>query len=85
MVHLNLTDEQAELVARAREPIEICDAHGRLLGVFTPKAGAPRQQPQSKPETAYDLANQLGILGSVPDAPPDLSTNPRYLEGLGRD
>ena len=32
---------------------------------------------------ARQLAEQLGILGSAPGLPADLSTNPRYLEGFG--
>lgn len=32
--------------------------------------------------SAYELAEEAGIIGSV-DAPPDLSTNRRYFEGFG--
>ena len=31
-----------------------------------------------------DLAEQSGFVGSAPDAPGDLSTNPKYMEGFGR-
>jgi hypothetical protein len=33
----------------------------------------------------HDLAERLGILGCIKDAPADLSTNPEYMEGFGRD
>jgi len=36
-------------------------------------------------ESCYDIAMRLGIIGCVKGGPPDLSTNPKYLEGLGRD
>ncbi len=36
-----------------------------------------------KPMNAYQLAEKLGILGSVKDLPSDLSTNPAYMEGFG--
>ena len=36
-------------------------------------------------ESCYDLAKRLGILGVFKDGPPDLSTNPEYMEGFGRD
>ena len=37
------------------------------------------------PETCYDVAMRLGIIGSAKGLPPDLSTNPKYMEGFGRD
>ena len=36
-----------------------------------------------KPVTCYDLALRAGLIGSAPNAPPDLSTNPKYMEGFG--
>jgi hypothetical protein len=41
-----------------------------------------RQAPQ---ENCLQLAERLGILGSIKGLPPDLSTNPDYMEGFGRD
>lgn len=35
--------------------------------------------------SAYDVAQQLGIIGCIKDGPPDLATNPKYMEGFGRD
>lgn len=34
--------------------------------------------------SAYDLAEEAGIIGSARNAPRDLSTNPRYLKGFGK-
>ncbi len=36
-----------------------------------------------KPVTCYDLALRAGFIGSAKNAPPDLSTNPKYMEGFG--
>jgi hypothetical protein len=36
-------------------------------------------------ESAYDLAKRLGILGPAKGLPADLSTNPKHMEGFGRD
>lgn len=33
--------------------------------------------------SCYDLARKAKVIGCVKDAPPDLSTNPRYFEGFG--
>ena len=35
-------------------------------------------------ESAYDLAKRLGLVGCVKNAPSDLSTNPKYMEGFGK-
>jgi hypothetical protein len=40
---------------------------------------------QVSPENCLQLAERLGILGSIKGLPPDLTTNPDYMEGFGRD
>lgn len=35
--------------------------------------------------SAYDLAKQMGIIGMIKDAPSDLATNPKHMEGFGSD
>lgn len=42
-------------------------------------------QIESPQETGLDMAKRLGILGCIKDAPADLSTNPKYLEGFGKN
>ncbi|MBZ5682298.1 MAG: ribbon-helix-helix domain-containing protein [Acidobacteriia bacterium] len=34
--------------------------------------------------SAYELAEQAGIIGCAPGLPKDLSTNPRYFAGFGK-
>ncbi len=39
-------------------------------------------------ETAFDVLNRAGLIGCLegaPRSPTDLSTNPRHMEGFGRD
>ncbi len=39
-------------------------------------------------ETAYDIARRAGLIGCLkgtPRSPTDLSTNPKHMEGFGRD
>ena len=36
-------------------------------------------------ESAYELATRSGSLGSARGLPADLSTNPKHMEGFGRD
>lgn len=33
--------------------------------------------------TAYDVAQQMGIIGMSSDGPSDLATNPAHMEGFG--
>jgi metal-responsive CopG/Arc/MetJ family transcriptional regulator len=35
--------------------------------------------------SCYDIAKKMGIIGAISGGPPDLSTNPKYMEGFGRD
>jgi hypothetical protein len=37
------------------------------------------------PRTLYDALNARGLIGFMTDAPSDLSTNPIYMEGFGKD
>lgn len=37
----------------------------------------------AKTQTCYELASKLGLIGMLKDAPADLSTNPKYMEGFG--
>jgi uncharacterized protein YmfQ (DUF2313 family) len=47
MTVLTLTEEQARVVLASREPVQVCDAAGRILGSFTP---------QTPPVTAEEIA-----------------------------
>ena len=35
--------------------------------------------------SAYELAKEAGIIGSIKNAPSDLSTNRRYFKGFGKN
>ncbi len=39
---------------------------------------------KTSPESAYDAAVRLGIIGCISNAPRDLSTNKKYMEGFGK-
>lgn len=36
-------------------------------------------------QTCYDVARAAGLIGCVKGGPTDVSTNPKYMEGFGRD
>jgi hypothetical protein len=37
------------------------------------------------PRSAYEAAKELGLIGCLRGLPKDLSTNPRYMRGFGKD
>lgn len=43
------------------------------------------QQGEVRTESAYALAERLGMIGMSGDGPTDLATNPTHLEGFGSD
>jgi len=34
--------------------------------------------------TLYEAMEKAGLIGCIKDAPPDLSSNPKYMEGFGK-
>ena len=42
-------------------------------------------QQQLGEKSAYDLFKEAGLIGDAKGLPSDLSTNPKYMEGFGRD
>jgi Arc/MetJ-type ribon-helix-helix transcriptional regulator len=82
----------------AREDDVIRDALIRLRqlmpkGAPTPGKSAKRatsaaQATADAEETAFDVASRAGLIGciqSAPRSPTDLSTNPKHMEGFGRE
>ena len=81
----------------AREDDVINDALNRLKqtlpGAPTPGKSAKGARPATPAtsdteETAYDVASRAGLIGCLqgaPRSPTDLSTNPKHMEGFGRD
>lgn len=45
--------------------------------------GAADRQFASEEITAYERARKAGVIGAVQGTAPDLSTNPKYLDGFG--
>jgi hypothetical protein len=80
---ITLTREQKERLAR------IADATGKpwdevlaeALAAYRPGSHTERTNGQ---ESFYEAATRLGLIGCVKSGPPDLSTNPKYMEGFGQ-
>ncbi len=61
----------------------VSDILGTALEEYAKKK--TRRREYDSKLTCYDIAQQAGIIGMVEDAPSDLSYNPQYLDGFGRD
>ena len=79
---IHLTDEQRKLLAKRSE--ETGRPWSELLKEVFAKIPLPRSS-ETKGRTLYDALNDRGIIGSITDAPSDLSTNPKHMEGFGTD
>lgn len=56
-----------------------------LLDRLEARRTALRDLSNGADRSLFDAMNIRGMAGSIKDAPPDWSTNPKYLEGLGQD
>jgi hypothetical protein len=69
MVQIVLTDEQAQVVASALQPVRVCDSQGNFLGSITPIwtaediADAKRRLASNEPR--YTTAQVLEYLRSL--------------------
>jgi hypothetical protein len=80
--NITLSQQQKELLAR------LADETGRpwsevLNESLCAYRGHVEQAPEAE-ESFYDAATRLGLIGCVDGGPPDLSTNPKYMEGFGK-
>ena len=49
------------------------------------KRNGETEHPKDGDETLYEALNRQGLIGCVEGLPADLSTNPKHMEGFGRD
>lgn len=57
----------------------------RVLGPTVGELQALTSGLAESEESALQAAERLGLVGCVKNAPADLATNPKYLDGFGRD
>lgn len=55
-----------------------------LLDQLEQRQAAERNGTDST-RTLFEAFNERGLIGSIKDAPSDWSTNPKYMEGFGKD
>jgi len=80
-IQLNLIQQQA--IARVAEemhrPWESILDEG-----LQPVVNALKNTPTDTQESSLDVAKRLGLVGCF-EGPSDLSTNPKYMEGFGKN
>ena len=86
-------------MATSPDEIKLTDQQQRQLAILADLAGKPWAEVLGEAltryqsiqlatenrgdESFYDRAKRLGLIGCVEGGPPDLSTNPKHMEGFG--
>ena len=65
-------------------PLTLQDQEVVALVVETVES-KPSSAAADSDNTLFDVLNEVGWIGSIKDGPPDMSTNPKYMEGFGKD
>jgi hypothetical protein len=78
-IHLSADQQQlvAQLAAQTGKPWT--EVLSEALRAYRPSSANTGDESES----FYDAANRLGLIGCLEGGPPDLSTNPKYMEGFG--
>ena len=83
--HIQLTDEQrkqlSELAEQTGKPWT--QVFSEALRSYHPNSDESTDAAEG--DSAYDSLKHAGLIGCIEGGPPDLSTNPKYMEGFGRD
>jgi predicted DNA-binding antitoxin AbrB/MazE fold protein len=68
-------------VLRPLEPLILQDQ--QLVSVSIEQVASMSQNTSPDGPTLFEVLDEVGLVGCVKGAPPDLSTNPRFMEGFG--
>lgn len=78
--HVTAVFEQGVL-----KPFGPLDLHDRdVVSLSVEKVSVSNAEANDQGPTLYQLLHQAGLIGCIKDAPSDLSTNPKYMEGFGK-
>jgi predicted DNA-binding antitoxin AbrB/MazE fold protein len=76
--HINAIYEHG--VLKPLGPLELSEQEVVSISVESAKSVKPEETEQ----TLYEMLDEAGLIGCIEDAPSDLSTNPKYMEGFGK-
>jgi predicted DNA-binding antitoxin AbrB/MazE fold protein len=78
--HVNAIYEHGVL-----KPLGPLDLHDQqLVSILIETVKDNHKESNYDGSTLYESLDKAGLIGCVKDAPPDLSTNPKYMEGFGK-
>jgi hypothetical protein len=84
---IELSDDQKRRLAALAE--RAGKDYSELVDEWLSRVDLPRingrEDEGSRPRNLYEAFQSVGAIGCVKDAPPDLATNPKYMEGFGRN
>lgn len=63
-------------------PLHLADQ--QLVSLIIEKLPDAQVEDSSQGPTLYEILDEAGLIGCLEDGPPDLSTNPKYMEGFGK-
>jgi predicted DNA-binding antitoxin AbrB/MazE fold protein len=78
--HINAIFEHGVLKPLA--PLDLNDRE--VVSLSIEKLNETQIEPHNPQLTLYESLERAGLIGCVKDAPADLSTNPKYMEGFGK-
>jgi predicted DNA-binding antitoxin AbrB/MazE fold protein len=78
--HVNAIYENGYL--KPLEPVNLQDRE--VVSLSIDKIAVDGHGSQIEGASLLDILNEVGLVGCIKNAPPDLSTNAKYLEGFGR-
>jgi predicted DNA-binding antitoxin AbrB/MazE fold protein len=78
--HVNAIYEQG--VLKPLGPLELHDQERVSLSIE--KISESETDANDDGPTLFELLDEAGLIGCIKDAPPDLSTNPKYMDGFGQ-
>jgi predicted DNA-binding antitoxin AbrB/MazE fold protein len=78
--HVNAIYEHGVL-----KPLGPLDLHDQqVVSLFIEKVPESHAESSDAGPTLFELLDNAGLIGCIKGAPPDLSTNPKYMEGFGK-
>jgi predicted DNA-binding antitoxin AbrB/MazE fold protein len=79
-LHVNAIYEHG--VLKPLGPLELNDRE--IVSLSIEKSSNCDKELTDDGPTLFDLLDKAGLIGCINDGPPDLSTNPKYMEDFGK-
>jgi predicted DNA-binding antitoxin AbrB/MazE fold protein len=78
--HVNAIYEHG--VLKPLGPLELSEHE--VVSLSVEKTAKAETETNEDGPTLFELLDKAGLIGCIKDGPPDLSTNPKYMEDFGK-